>query len=66
MSNELPTIIRQLQSSDPALHNAAMLRLGNFAEMTEGWRQVRRVSRRGVLRAGVGATFAAMSIKRDD
>ena len=66
MANELPTIIRQLQSSDPALESAAMQRLGNFAEMTERWRRVRRVSRRGLLRAGAGVTFAAMSLKKDD
>lgn len=64
MASELPTIIRQLQSSDPDLHSAAVLRLTSFAEMTERWRRVRRVSRRGVLRAG--ATFVAMSLHRDD
>ena len=42
-----------------------MLRLSNFAEMTERWRQVRRVSRRGLLRAGAAVTFAAMSIRDD-
>lgn len=72
MASELPTIIRQLQSSDLELQSAAMLRLGNFAEMTERWRRVRRVSRRGVLQAAprggnpLGATFVAMSLQRDD
>lgn len=63
MSSELPTIIRQLESSDPTLRNAAMQRLRDFSEMTAIWRG-RPVSRRKVLRAG--ATFAAMSLKRDD
>lgn len=63
MATELPTLIRQLQSSDPSLHSAAVQRLGDFAEMTERWR-VRRVAGLGGLRAG--ATFVAMSIKRDD
>lgn len=63
MATELPTIIRQLESSDPALRRAAMQRLRDFSEMTATWRGP-SVSRRKVLRAG--ATFAAMSLKRDD
>lgn len=60
MATELPTLIRQLQSSDPSLHSAAVQRLGDFAEMTERWR-VRRVA---WLQAS--PTFVAMSVKRDD
>lgn len=71
MATELPTLIRQLQSSDPSLHSAAVQRLGDFAEMTERWRvgagrplRDRRVAGLGGLRPG--PTFVAMSIKRDD
>ena len=63
MSNELPTIIRQLQSSDPVLRAAGIQRLQDFSEMTADWRS-HRVTRRKFLRAG--ATFAALSFRRDD
>lgn len=65
MATELPTILRQLESPDPVLRAAAMQRLRDFGEMSAPWRALgRQASRRGLLRAG--ATFAAMSMKRDD
>lgn len=67
MANEIEPIIRQIESSDPALRSAALMRLRDFAQMLAPWRSAalnRPVTRRGFLRAG--ATFAAMSLKRDD
>lgn len=64
MANELPAILRQLDSNDPALQTAARLRLADFAKQLAPWRG-RPVSRRGLLRAGAVTTFAAMSCKDD-
>lgn len=68
LATELPTILRQLESTDPALRSAAVQRLRDFAGMTEPWRApaARQVSRRGLLRAGVGATFVAMAVGREE
>ena len=63
MANELPTIIRQLESPDPLLRSAAKMRLADFARMLGPWRG-RTLSRRGLLRAG--ATFATLALKPDD
>ena len=63
MANELPTITRQLESSDPLLRSAARIRLDDFARMLAPWRG-HTMSRRGLLRAG--ASFAALSLKMDD
>lgn len=67
IANELPKIVSQLESGDVVLRSAALMRLRDFAEMTAPWRSglSRRTSRRAVVRA-VGATFAAMSMPRDD
>lgn len=66
MANELPAILRQLESSDIVLRSAGLQRLRDFAEMVQPWRgSARRVSRRAVLRAGV-TTFVGMSMGRDD
>lgn len=59
ISRELPGILRQLESSDPVLRTAAIMRLRDFAAMTEPWRQ-RCVSPMNPL------TFVGMSLKRDD
>lgn len=69
IANELPGILRQLDSADPLLGAAAVQRLRDFADMTEPLRAAgmgaKRVSRRGLLRAGAGVTFAAMAFKDD-
>lgn len=66
IARELPGIVRQLESLDPALYGAALARLRDFSQMSEPWRdQSAGVSRRGLLRRA-GATFVALSLKRDD
>lgn len=67
IANELPGILRQLDSADPALRAAGRQRLADFAGMLAPWRVTlaRRVSRRGLLRGAGVATFAAMAIKED-
>jgi len=65
MARELGGAIRQVQSDDPMVYTAGLMRLQDMERMIARWR-VRRVSRRGLMRAGVGATFAAMSISKDD
>lgn len=64
MATELPAILRQLQSTDPILHAAALQRLRDFADMSASYR-TRKVSRRAMLR-GAGLGFVALSVKRDD
>lgn len=64
MATELNGAIRQVQSDDPVIYTAGLMRLQDLERKIARWR-VRRVSRRGVLRAGVGATFAAMSVGKD-
>lgn len=66
IARELPGIVRQLESPDPTLQGAALARLRDFCQMRELWRaQGGSASRRGPLRRA-GATFAALSFKRDD
>lgn len=65
MANELDVIIRQLQSSDPLLRTAAILRLMDFSSALAPHRG-RVLSRRAALRAGVAAGFVALSLKNDD
>lgn len=65
MANELPAILRQIQSPDPLLRAAGAQRLADFVVMTEPWRGP--VQRAGGHRGRRGpVTFAAMSLKRDD
>lgn len=65
MANELPAILRQLQSPDPTLRAAGAQRLADFVVMTEPWRGP--VQRAGGHRGRRGpVTFAAMSLKKDD
>lgn len=67
IATELPTLVRQLESTDPALRAAAVQRLRDFAQMTEAHRATgghRTTSRRNLLRAGAG--FVALSLKHDD
>jgi len=65
MANELPAILRQIQSPDPILRAAGAQRLADFVVMTEPWRgsALRASGRRG--RRGP-VTFAAMSLKKGD
>lgn len=68
IANELPGILRQIDSADPALRAAGRQRLADFAEMLALWRSnsaQRRVSRRDLLRQAGVATFAAMAFKDD-
>jgi len=65
MARELNGAIRQVQSDNPVIATAGFMRLQELERMTARWR-VRRVSRRGLMRAGVGVTFAAMSAGKDD
>jgi hypothetical protein len=67
IATELPGLITQLESGDPTLRAVAVMRLKDFAQMTEPWRGAmgRSTSRRAVVRA-VGATFAALSFRDDD
>ena len=64
MATELNGAIRQVQSDDPMVYTAGLMRLQDLERTIERWR-VRRVSRRGVLR-GAGLGFVALSVKRDD
>lgn len=65
MATELPAILRQLESTDPILHAAARQRLADFAAMTDRYR-TRKVGRRAMLRGAGLATFAALSVGKDD
>ena len=65
MATELNGAIRQVQSDDPVIYTAGLMRLQDLERKIARWR-VRRVSRRGILRAGAAVTFAAMSVKMDD
>lgn len=65
IATELPTICRQLESPDAAVRAAGLHRLRDFVQMLEPARSQRRVSRRRFM-GRAAATFAALSIPRDD
>ena len=62
---ELPSLARQAAAEDAAVRTAGALRLQEWCQLTAHLRAGHRTSRRAVLKAGAGATFAFWSLNDD-